>query len=99
MPAKGSGRGICLNKEGYLCVTRRGADRGRFAHRVYIEHLLGRALRMDEEVHHLCANRECWPPTDFHLVLMDSALHHASDAGRAPHWKRKAANGTEAIPF
>jgi len=46
-------------------------------------------LRANEEVHHLCGNRACWPPTDFHLVIMDEAIHHAIDAGKAPHWKRK----------
>lgn len=64
-----------------------------------MERCIGRELRADEEVHHLCENRACWPPTDFHLVLMDAALHHASDAGRAPHWKRKKANGTKAMEF
>lgn len=96
MAAKGSGKGMRVNKDGYLEVIRRGPHRGRFAHRVYMEHLVGRPLRADEEVHHLCCNRQCWPPTDFHLVLMDAALHHASDAGRSPHWKHKAgyANGS-----
>lgn len=88
--AKGSGRGMRVNKDGYLEIIRRGPLRFKMAHRAYMERCIGRPLRRDEEVHHLCRNRQCWPPTDFHLVLMDSALHHAGDAGRSPHWKHRA---------
>jgi hypothetical protein len=86
---KGEGRGLRVNRDGYLEVTRRGPYRGRFVHRVYMELLIGRPLRSDEEVH-LCGNRQCWPPADFHLILMDAPLHHGSDSGRSPYWKRKA---------
>lgn len=89
MPAKGTGKGYTRNSDGYLMVTRRGPNRGRCAHRVYMEHLLGRPLRLDEEVHHLCRNRLCWPPTDGHLLLMSADFHAAIDAGGEPHRKRK----------
>lgn len=91
MPRKGSGRGLTVNKDGYLCVTRAGPYRGRFAHRVYMERLLGRPLREDEEVHHLCRNRACWPPSDGHLLLLSGDFHAAIDGGREPHrkWRHK----------
>jgi hypothetical protein len=80
------------NKDGYLRFTH-GALRHKYAHRAYADRQMlekyGRPLRANEEVHHLCGNRACWPPTDFHLVIMDEAIHHAIDAGKAPHWKRK----------
>lgn len=53
-------------------------------------------LRIDQEVHHLCRNRACWPPTDFHLLVCDGALHAAFEAGAAPWRKwhaRKLASG------
>ena len=89
MAKKGTGRGYTVNSDGYLMVTRRGPNRGRCAHRVYIEWLLGRRLRLDEEVHHLCRNRQCWPPTDGHLLLLSGQLHAAIDGGREPHRKRR----------
>jgi hypothetical protein len=79
---------MVVNHDGYLRI-RRGKLRDKMAHRAYMERCIGRELRADEEVHHLCGNRACWPPSDFHLVLMDAPLHHLGDAGRAPHWKRK----------
>jgi len=54
-----------------------------------MERLLGRKLRPEEEVHHLCRNRACWPPTDFHLLLCDEAIHHAMEGGYKAHHKRK----------
>ena len=89
MPVKGSGSGLRINCDGYLEIVRRGPLRWKKAHRAYMERCMGRALRRDEEVHHLCRNRKCWPPTDFHLVLLDEAIHHFFEAGRAPHRKRK----------
>jgi hypothetical protein len=88
--------GMYVNHDGYLRIHKVPL-RGKMAHRAYMERCIGRPLRRDEEVHHLCGNRQCWPPTDFHLVLMDAVFHHASDAGRAPHWKRKGSNGTKAL--
>jgi len=79
MPRKGDGPGMYLNHDGYLRISRRGPLRDKMAHRAYVERQIGRELRGDEEVHHLCRNRQCWPPTDFHLVLMDAALHHQGD--------------------
>ena len=81
MPTKGSGTGIRIRADGYLEIVRRGPLRWKRAHRVYVERQIGRPLRADEEVHHLCRNPQCWPPTDFHLVLLDAAIHHAVDAG------------------
>jgi hypothetical protein len=95
---KGKGLGMRVNRDGYLEIIRRGPKRGRFAHRVYMERCIGRLLRPDEEVHHLCRNRQCWPPTDFHLVLMNAALHHACHAGSAPHLKRNGAAIRDSIP-
>lgn len=89
MGAKGSGTGLQINHDGYLRIVRRGPLRWKMAHRAYVERQLGRELRPDEEVHHLCRNRQCWPPTDFHLVIMDAALHHASDAGKQPRRKKR----------
>jgi len=82
--------GMNINADGYLRFHRLPL-RDQYAHRVYASRQmmasLGRSLRRDEEVHHLCGNRACWPPTDFHLVIMDAALHHAVDAGIEP-WKK-----------
>lgn len=89
MAQKGEGSGLRVNRDGYLEVVRRGPYRGRFAHRVYMEMLLGRPLREDEEVHHLCRNRQCWPPSDGHLLLLPAAFHAAIDGGREPHRKRR----------
>lgn len=80
--------GMIINHDGYLRI-KRGALRDKMAHRAYIERCIGRPLRADEEVHHLCENRQCWPPTDFHLVLMDAPLHHAGDAGRTPYRRKR----------
>lgn len=89
MPPRGSGSGLHVNEDGYLRICRRGPLRDKMAHRAYVERQIGRPLREDEEVHHVCLNRMCWPPSDFHLCLMDAALHHGIDAGRAPWLKRK----------
>ena len=82
MAAKGIGSGLCLNHDGYLRVKRRGPLRDKMAHRLYAERQLGRPLSPGEEVHHDCRNRACWPPTDFHLVIMDRRLHEGS-SGKA----------------
>lgn len=89
MPRKGSGTGMILNHDGYLRIVRRGPLRMKMAHRAYVERQIGRPLRADEEVHHLCRNRACWPPTDFHLLLVDAALHHAMDGGGKHPSRRK----------
>lgn len=80
MPVKGSGTGMRLTEDGYLEIVRRGPLRWRRAHRAYVERQIGRPLRRDEEVHHLCRNRACWPPSDWHLVLMDACIHDAVEA-------------------
>ena len=77
-----------LNHDGYLRIHR-GPLRDKMAHRAYIERCIGRPLRLDEEVHHLCRNRQCWPPTDFHLLLLDSRLHESFESGAEPHRKRR----------
>lgn len=89
MARKGSGTGLRINKDGYLRIGRRGPYRDKLAHRAYVERQIGRPLRSDEEVHHLCRNRQCWPPTDFHLLLLDAALHEAFEAGAAPNLRAK----------
>lgn len=88
-------KGMTINADGYLRITStRNGNRHKYAHRAYADrqfmHSLGRHLRDDEECHHLCGNRQCWPPSDFHMVIMSEALHHASEAGRAPWRKRRA---------
>lgn len=69
--------GIGLTEKGYLRF-RSGPLSDKYAHREYASRQilasLGRHLRADEHVHHNCRNRACWPPTDFHLVIMDAAL-------------------------
>lgn len=74
--------GLYQQKNGYYRVKRRGEHRDRMAHRVYMERCIGRPLRSNEEVHHLCKNTACWPPTDFHLVLMDFCIHREIEKGR-----------------
>jgi hypothetical protein len=80
-----------VNQDGYLRIHRMGSLRDKYAHRVYADrqmlHSRGRPLSPHETVHHLCKNKLCWPPTDFHLVIMDVALHAAIDAGKTPHCK------------
>jgi hypothetical protein len=80
-------KGMHLNADGYLRIHKSGPLRDKMAHRAYMERCVGRSLRQDEEVHHLCRNRACWPPTDFHLLLLDERLHHAIDAGSEPRRK------------
>jgi hypothetical protein len=90
MPPKGSGTGLQLNHDGYLRIVRRGPLCWKMAHRAYVERQLGRSLRPDEEVHHLCRNRACWPPTDYHLLICPAVMHHAIDGvQRAYRRKRK----------
>lgn len=73
--------GMHVTVHGYLRIHR-GMYRDWYAHRAYMQRLVGRPLRKDEHVHHDCKNPLCWPPTDFHLVLMDEALHIAMNGGR-----------------
>ena len=94
MAKKGKGTGLTLNSDGYLRIKRRGPNRDKMAHRVYVERQIGRSLKRNEEVHHLCRNRQCWPPTDFHLLLLDEVIHHAMEAGREPHRKKKNGRST-----
>lgn len=69
-----TGTGMTKNRDGYLRIKKRGIYRDQLAHRVYIARQVGRPLRRDEEVHHDCMTRDCWPPTDFHLCLVDAVL-------------------------
>jgi hypothetical protein len=88
--------GMTLTAKGYLRIKRRGPLRDQMAHRAYVNRQMqrtyGRDLRPDEEVHHLCKNRACWPCTDFHLVVMDSVIHHAIDGGSRNHYRKGAKN-------
>lgn len=69
------GTGMVLNHDGYLRIKRRGELRDQMAHRAYVARQLGlKVLPPEFEVDHQCGNRACWPPSDFHLVLVDQAL-------------------------
>lgn len=79
-----NGTGMVLNADGYLRIKKRGPLRDQMAHRAFIARQIGQEkLSSNFEVHHQCMNRACWPPTDFHLVLVDQAL--------APHMYQKHA--------
>lgn len=66
--------GMIVNRDGYLRI-KRGPRRDQLAHRAYVARQIGvEKLTPDKEVHHECHNRCCWPPTDFHLVLVDAIL-------------------------
>lgn len=67
-------KGMTVNADGYLRIKKRGELRDKLAHRVYVARQIGRPLTSAEEVHHVCMNRACWPPTNFHLCLVDQAL-------------------------
>jgi len=69
------GTGMVLNRAGYLRIKKRGELRDQMAHRAYVARQMGLTiLPSDFEVDHQCGHRACWPPTDFHLVLVDQAL-------------------------
>lgn len=70
-----TGTGMVVNHDGYLRIKRRGELRDQMAHRAYVARQLGRkTLPPGLEVDHQCGNRACFPPTNFHLVLVDEAL-------------------------
>lgn len=72
---RGTGTGLALNSDGYLRIKRRGHLRDQMAHRAYAARQIGlKILPQTLEVDHHCGNRSCWPPTDFHLVLVDQIL-------------------------
>jgi len=73
--------GLHVSIYGYLRIHC-GRFRRWYAHRAYMQTLINRPLRADEHVHHDCRNPLCWPPSEFHLVLMDAALHNASNGRR-----------------
>lgn len=80
---------MTVTEQGYLRIKKRGSPfYDKYSHRVYAERQLGRPLLPTEEVHHDCRNRQCWPPTDFHLVIMDIRLHRRSRSGVNGQWKR-----------
>lgn len=67
--------GMTLNKAGYLRIKKRNELRDHLAHRAYAARQMGlRVLPDTVAVDHQCGNRACWPPTDFHLVIVDQAL-------------------------
>jgi hypothetical protein len=87
-------RGLVVNEDGYLRITsKRMGLRHQYAHRAYanrqMQYSLGRGLLPTEEVHHLCRNRRCWPPTDFHLLILDAVIHHAIDGGNHANRHRR----------
>jgi|SRR6185437_391163 len=88
MARKGAGAGLRVTSEGYVEITRRGPLRGKKAHRAYVDRQLAESglppLIADTEIHHLCRRRDCWPPTDFHLLIMPAAMHHFMEAGARP---------------
>jgi len=69
-----TGTGLTVNHDGYLRIKKRGPFRDWMAHRFWVSCQIGRPLLPAEEVHHVCMNRACWPPTDFHLCLCDAVL-------------------------
>lgn len=70
-----NGTGMIVNHDGYLRIKKRGALRDQMAHRAYVARQIGlKILPSHLEVDHQCGNRACWPPTDFHLVLVDATL-------------------------
>ena len=72
---RGEGTGLIVNHDGYLRIKRRGPLRDQMAHRAYAARQLGlEILPPGLEVDHHCRNRACWPPTDFHLVIVDQVL-------------------------
>lgn len=93
MPLKGSGTGLRLNQDGYLEIVRRGPLRWQKAHRAYVNRQLRESrlpeLTADEEVHHLCRHRACWPPSDYHLLILPASFHAAIDGGSQPSRKRR----------
>jgi hypothetical protein len=76
--------GMYRNDKGYLRIFR-GPLKGKYAHRAYVERQLGRQLLPNEQVHHLCRNPLCWPPSDFHLLVLDKRLHASFDSGVRPN--------------
>ena len=89
-----NGTGMVANKDGYLRIKKRGPYRDQLAHRVFVARQIGKEKLPGEfEVHHECMNRACWPPTDFHLVLVDQALapYMYQKRGRKNYNRRRAA--------
>lgn len=83
--------GVSVNGCGYLRFSA-GPNRGKYVHRVKADRQLveslGRHLSVDEEVHHNCNNRACYPIPDFHLVIMDARLHAGSSTGHSKYRKK-----------
>lgn len=67
--------GRVLTAKGYVRITA-GSDRNRYEHRVILERLLGRPLRLNEEVHHIDFKRSHNCPDN--LLLLDEVFHHMS---------------------
>ena len=68
--------GTILNHDGYLRIkARKNGHRDQMAHRAYVARQMGiEKLPSGKEVHHVCMNRACFPPSDFHLCVCDEAL-------------------------
>lgn len=70
--------GMTIHVKGYRRITA-GKDRGKLAHRVVIEKLLGHSIPNGFEVHHMPGvPRSCICPQ--FLILMQECLHHADAA-------------------
>ena len=88
-------KGITKNENGYLRI-KRGKLRDQLAHRAYAARQMGvDKLPPEIEVHHECRNRACWPPTDWHLVIVSAVLTpymfqtHANGHIKRRHVRRK----------
>ena len=67
--------GHSLTKKGYWRIHVRTPDKDKYLHRWVMEKLAGRALRPDEEVHHLDFDaRNCCP---YNLALLPGLIHQA----------------------
>lgn len=90
--ADANAKGTRITSHGYVEYTR-GPHKNRMVHTVMMEDRLGRALKSDEEVHHIDENRQ--NNADNNLALLTNSghgrLHRILDALRGK--ERKRSNG------
>lgn len=73
----GVGKGFSLKPSGYIEITM-GENKGRPAHAVIMEKIIGRKLMPNECVHHIDHNRSNNSPENLQLMTREShARHHA----------------------